>query len=63
MAEKVAWALNRLGADRDLLDSADANALLDLIDDYFDDTQGIAPPFNPTPFKQCHSNKKNINTT
>jgi len=48
MAEKVARALNRLGADRDLLDSADA--LLDLIDDYFDDTQGITPPFNPTPF-------------
>jgi len=55
MAEKVARALNRLGADHDLLDSADV--LLDLIDDYFDDTQNIAPPFNPTPFKQCHSNK------
>jgi len=61
MAEKVARALNRLGADRDLLDSADAEALLDLIDDYFDDTQGIAPPFNPTSFNntsQCHNNKK-----
>ena len=48
MAEKVARALNRLGVDCNLLDSADA--LLDLIDDYFNDPQGIAPPFNPTPF-------------
>jgi len=39
MAEKVARALNRLGANRDLLDSTDADALLDLIADYFDDTE------------------------
>ena len=44
MAEKIARALNRLGADRDLLHSADADALLDLFDEYFDDTPGIAPP-------------------
>jgi len=62
MAGKVVPALNRLGADRDL-DSADAFI------DYFDDTQGIAPLFNPTPFNnasQCHNNKvnqkKNIST-
>ena len=61
MAEKVARALNRLGADRDLLDSADADTLLDLINDYFDDTQGIAPPFNQTSFNntsQYHNNNK-----
>ena len=40
MADKVARALNLLGADRDLFDSADADALLDLIDEYFDDPQG-----------------------
>ena len=44
MADKVARALNLLGADRDLLDSADANALLDLIDEYLEDLEGIAPP-------------------
>ena len=44
MADKVARALNLLGADRDLLDSADANSLLDLIDEYLDDSEGIAPP-------------------
>ena len=37
MAERVARALNLLGADRDLFDSPDTDALLDLIDDYFDD--------------------------
>ena len=37
MAERVARALNLLGADRDLFDSPDADALLDLMDDYFDD--------------------------
>ena len=40
MADKVARALN-LGADRDLLDSADGSALLDLIDEYLDDPKGI----------------------
>ena len=44
MADKVARALNHLGADCNLLDSADANALLDLIDEYLDDSEGIAPP-------------------
>ena len=48
MAEKVARALNVLGADRDLLDSADADALLELIDEYLDDSEGTAPPVNPT---------------
>ena len=48
MAGKVARALNLLGADRDLLDSQDADALLDLIDDYLNDPQGIATPVNPT---------------
>ena len=46
MADKVAGALNLLGADRDL-DSEDANSLLDLIDEYLDDPQGIATPVNP----------------
>ena len=45
MADKVARALNLLGA---LFDSADGDALLDLIDEYLDNSEGIAPPFNPT---------------
>ena len=48
MAERVARALNLLGADRDLLDSADADALLELIDEYLEDPEGIAPPVSPT---------------
>ena len=48
MAEKVARALNLLGADRDLLESADADALLELIDEYLDDPEGIAPPVSPS---------------
>ena len=48
MAERVARALNLLGADRDLLDSADADALLELIDEYLEDPAGIAPPVSPT---------------
>ena len=48
MADKVARALNFLGADRDLLDSADGDAFLDLIDEYLDDPEGIATPVNPT---------------
>ena len=43
MADKVARALNLLGADRDL-DSADTDALLELIDEYLEDSEGIAPP-------------------
>ena len=37
MADRIARALNLLGADRDLFDSPDSDALLELIDDYFDD--------------------------
>ena len=44
MADKVARALNLLGADHDLLESADADALLELIDEYLEDSEGIAPP-------------------
>ena len=40
MADKIARALNLLGADRDLLDSADGSALIDLIHEYLDDPQG-----------------------
>ena len=47
MAEKVARALNLLSADRDL-ESADADALLELIDEYLDDPEGIAPPVSPS---------------
>ena len=43
MADKVAKALNLLGADHDL-DSADTDALLDLINKYLEDLEGIAPP-------------------
>ena len=48
MADKVAQALNLLGADRDLLGSADAEAFLDLINEYLEDPEGIAPPVSPT---------------
>ena len=47
MADKVARALNLLGADQDLFNLANGDALLDLINEYLDDTGGIAPPFNP----------------
>ena len=47
MAERVARVLNLLGADRDL-DSADADAILRLIDEYLEDPAGIAPPVSPT---------------
>ena len=43
MADKVARALNLLGADRDLLESTDTDALLELIE-YLEDSEGIAPP-------------------
>ena len=48
MAENVPRAFNLLGADIDLLKSADADALLELIDDYLEDPEGISPPVNPT---------------
>ena len=44
MADKVARALNLLGADRDLFNSADGDALLDLIDEYLDDLEGMPHP-------------------
>lgn len=47
MADKIARALNFLGADRDLLD-ADADALLDVIDDYFgEDGTDLEPTDDP----------------
>lgn len=45
MAVKVAQALNLLAGDRYLLESADTDALLELIDEYLQDPEGIAPPF------------------
>ena len=47
MADKVARALNHLGADRDLLNSADGDTFLALIEDYLDDPEGTAPHFRP----------------
>ena len=47
MADKIARALNLLGVDQDLFNSANSDALLDLSDEYLDDSGGIAPPFNP----------------
>ena len=44
MADKVARALNLLGADRDLFNSADCNAFLELIDEYLDDPEGMPHP-------------------
>ena len=38
----------KLGAVHDLFNSADGDALLDLIDDHLGAYEGIAPPFNPT---------------
>lgn len=37
MADRVARAMNLLGADRGFLDTADSDALLDVIADYLDD--------------------------
>ena len=36
------------GAEHDLFNSADGDALLDLIDDHLGAYEGIVPPFNPT---------------
>ena len=59
MADKVARALNLVGGDRDLLDSADINALLDLIDEYLEDSEGIDPPVTqPFDYTACHNNTK-----
>ena len=52
MTDRIARVLNFLGADRDLLD-ADADALLDVIDDYFSRTAQVTTA-NSTP-------KANIN--
>ena len=46
MADRVARALNLLGADRDL-GLADTK-VLQLIDEYLADPEGIAPPVSPT---------------
>ena len=55
MADKVARALNLLGADLDLFNSADGDALLDLIDKYLDDPEGIqySPTLQPNPIIAC----------
>ena len=58
MADQVARALNLLGADRDLFESADADALLELIDEYLEDSEGIAPPATQ-PFNYTASIKMN----
>ena len=47
MADKIARALNLLGADRDLLNS-DADALIDVIDDYFGDDGTGNNSYTPT---------------
>ena len=47
MADRVARALNLLGADRDFLDTADSDNLLDLIEEYLDDPEDAEG--NPTP--------------
>ena len=47
MADRVACALNVLGADRDLFDSPDSDLLLELIDDYLDDP--VDSEGKPTP--------------
>ena len=47
MADRVARALNVLGADRDLFDSPDSDLLLEIIDDYLDnpvDSEGKSTP-------------------
>ena len=47
MADKLARALNLLGADRDLFNTADGNGLHELIDEYLDEpdnNEGITPP-------------------
>ena len=63
MADKEARALNLLGADRDIFDSTDAAALLEIIDEYFDYPQGIATPatqpFNYTASKKTSSLNNN----
>ena len=50
----------KLGAEHDLFNSADGNALLDLIDDHLGAYEGIAPPpFNPT-FNYVVYTQKNL---
>ena len=49
LAERVARALNLLGADGDLLGTADTDALLELIDDYLaEDDEPVDNQGNPT---------------
>ena len=44
MAENVVRVLNVLGADRDLLDTTDGEALLELLQEYFVDSEGSHTP-------------------
>ena len=41
MADRVARAINLLGADRGFLDTTDGDALLDVIADYLDDEDDV----------------------
>ena len=45
MAENVVRVLNVLGADRDLLDTTDGEALLELIQEYFVDSEDSHTPY------------------
>ena len=44
----IARVLNLPGVDRDLFNTADSHAFLDLIDEYLDESQGITPPISLT---------------
>ena len=58
MADNVARALNLLGANHDFLESAVADALLELIDEYLEDSEGTAPPVTQ-PFNYTASIRNN----
>lgn len=51
MADRVARALNLLGTDWDLCDSPDSDALLELLDDYLDDS--VDSEGKPAPSLVC----------
>ena len=57
MAERVARALNLLGADGNLLGTADTDALLELIDDYLQSRlpHPLTQPFNHRLHNNIHS--------
>ena len=62
MAERVARALNLLGANGDLLGTADTDALLELIDDYLaDEEQSEDNQGNPTPVTQPFNHRLHEN--